>query len=113
MDMENIERFRLENFQHLDREREGIRGVVKQRIGNHRCLVKVDSRVVGFHPDGRGVGDEIDVVAARGELLAKLRGDDPRATVGRVSGNANTHRAPIEVILRNLGRVPCLRVGKG
>jgi hypothetical protein len=52
-------------------------------------------------------------VATRRELLAKLGGDDARATVGRVSGDADTHMGPQStVVSRNLGRAPCLRVGK-
>lgn len=113
MYVKNVERLGLKDFEHLDRERERIRGMVEQWIGNHRCLMEVDSRIVCLHPDGLGIGDEIDVVATSRELLAKLGSDDARATVGRVSGDADTHMGPQStVVSRNLGRAPCLRLGK-
>ena len=36
--------------------------------------------------------DEVDVVAAAGELLAELGGDGARAAHGRVAGDADSHR---------------------
>jgi hypothetical protein len=34
--------------------------------------VEEDVRVGSIHPDGRGIADEMDVVPASGEFLAKL-----------------------------------------
>ena len=53
--------------------------------------MEVDVRVVGVHADGRGVADEMDVVAAGGEFLAELGGDDAGAAVGGVAGDADFH----------------------
>jgi len=65
--------------------------VVKERVGGDFDLMEVDVRVVGVHADGRGVADEMDVVAAGGEFLAELGGDDAGAAVGGVAGDADFH----------------------
>ena len=41
---------------------------------------------------GLRVGDEVHLMAARGELDAKLGGDDAAAAVGGIAGDADLHR---------------------
>jgi hypothetical protein len=53
--------------------------------------VEKNVRVVQVHADGRGVADEMDVVAASSQLLAELGGDDSGAAVSGVAGYANAH----------------------
>ena len=63
-------------------------------------------RVVGVHADRRGVADEVNVVPARGELLAELGGDDARAAVGGIAGYADAHnliRTPLSCRGSKLG----------
>jgi hypothetical protein len=51
----------------------------------------MDAGVVGIHADGRGVADEMNVVAAGGKFLAKLGGNDAGAAVCGIAGDANFH----------------------
>ena len=96
MNVEDVEGFGLEDLQHFCGEREGIRRVVEERVRGDLDFVEVNVRVVGVHADGRGVGDEVHVVAAGGELLAKLGRDDTGAAVGGIAGNADAHgRGPL------------------
>ncbi len=69
MDVKNVERFGLEDFEHFGGERQGVRRVIEERVGDDLDFMKEDVRVGCIHPDGRGIADEMDVVAARGELL--------------------------------------------
>ena len=48
-------------------------------------------RIVGVHADGRGIADEMNVVAAGGEFLAELGGDDAGAAVGGIARDADAH----------------------
>src|SRR6266478_2204776 len=91
MDVENVERFGLEDFEHFGGERQSVRRVIEERIGYDFDFVKEDVRVGGIHADGRGVADEVHVVAARGKLLAELGGDDAGAAIGWVAGDADAH----------------------
>src|ERR1700675_2132968 len=65
--------------------------MIERRVAGDFHFVKMDVRVVGIHADGRGVADEMDVVAAGGELLAKLSGDDSGAAVRWVTGDPDFH----------------------
>ena len=65
--------------------------MVKEGIGRHLNLVKKDVRVVQIHANRWGVADEVDVVVARGKLLAELRGNDAGAAVSWIAGYADTH----------------------
>jgi hypothetical protein len=75
--------------------------------------VEMDVRVVGVHADGRGVADEMDVVSARGKLLAEFGGDDAGAAVGGVAGDADFHERgsppssvvnPVEMRQHSIGK---------
>lgn len=113
MDVEDVQGFGLENFQHFYGEGEGVGGVIKEGIGNDGGLVEMDSRVVGVHADRRGVGDEVNVVPPGGEFLAQLGGDNAGAAVSGVASDANTHRGPRERIRsRHLVELTCLRGSK-
>src|SRR5580658_9509855 len=92
VDMKQVERFGLEDFQHFCGESECVGRVVEKRVAGDLDFVKMDMRVVGVHADGRGIADEVDVVAAGGELLAELCGDDAGAAVGGVAGDTDFHR---------------------
>ena len=68
----------------------------------HFDFVEMDARVVGVHADRGGVADEMDIVAARGELHAEFGGDDARAAVSGVTGYADAHgvcfRVSVELV---------------
>src|SRR5580704_14810094 len=91
VNVEEVEGFGLEDFQHLGSQSQGVRRLVEKWVAGDFDLVKMDVRVVGIHADGRGVADEVDVVAAGGELLAQLGGDDTGAAVGWVAGDTDFH----------------------
>ena len=91
VDVEQIERFGLEDFEHFGGESKRVRRVIEKRIAGDFDLVKMDVRIVGIHADRRGVADEMDVVAASGEFLAEFGGDDAGAAVRGVAGDANLH----------------------
>ena len=92
MDMEQIERFGFENFEHFRGERERVWWMVKERVGDHFNFVEMDARIVGVHANGRGVADEMNVMATRGELHAEFGGDDAGAAVGGIARDADAHR---------------------
>ena len=49
----------------------------------------VDARRAGVEADRIGVGDEVDLVAARGQFQAELGGDDAAAAVRGIAGDAD------------------------
>ena len=73
VDVEQVERFGFEDFEHFCGKREGVGRMVEERVGGDFDFVEMDARVVGIHADGRGVADEMDVVAAGGELHGRAR----------------------------------------
>jgi hypothetical protein len=93
MNMEQVERFGFEDFEHFGGESQGVRRVIEKGVGGDFDFMEMDVRVVRIHADRRGVADEVDIVAAGGELLAELGGDDARAAVRGITGYADTHGA--------------------
>jgi len=91
VDVEEVEGFGLEDLEHLGGESEGVRRMVEEGVGSDLDLMKMDVGLAEVHADGRGVGDEMDVVAAGGELLAELGGDDTGAAVGGIACDADAH----------------------
>src|SRR4029077_6749041 len=91
VDVEEVEGFGLEDFEHFCGKSESVGRMIKKRVARDFDLVKMDTGVVGIHPDGRGVADEMDVVSAGGKLLAELGGDDAGAAVRWVTGDADLH----------------------
>lgn len=111
--VEEIERFGLENFEHLGGKSERVRRVVEKRVAGDFDFVEMDVRIIGVHADRRGVADEVDVVAARGKLLAKLGGDDAGAAVCWVTSDADFHRrgSPVSSVV-SLGQIVQHSTGK-
>lgn len=91
MHVQDVERFFFEDFQHFDGEGERVGGVVEEWVLDDLGLMEVDAGIAGVHADGRGIGDEMHVVAAGSEFLPEFGGDDARAAVGGVACDANTH----------------------
>lgn len=65
--------------------------MIEERVASDFYFVEVDVGVVGVHADGRGIANEMDVVAADGQFLAEFRGDYTGAAVRRIAGYANAH----------------------
>ena len=100
MDVEEVERFGFEDFEHFGGESERVGRMIEKRVAGDLDFVEMDVRVVEIHADGRGVGDEMDVVAAGGEFLAELGSDDAGAAVGGIAGDADFHWA-LSVLIQN------------
>jgi hypothetical protein len=64
VDVEHVETFGLEDFEHFGGERERVGRMIEQGIGGDFDFMEVDVGVVGVHADRRGVGDEVHVMAA-------------------------------------------------
>ena len=103
MDVEQVERFGFENFEHFCGERQGIGRMVEERVGGDFHFVKMDAQVIGIHADGRCVTDEMNVVAARGEFHAELGGDDAGTAVRGITGDAYAHKWCLRVSVALMG----------
>ena len=111
VDVKEVERFGFEDFDHFGGESQRIGRVVEKRVAGDFDFVEVDAGVVEIHADGRGVADEVDVVAARGELLAELGGDDAGAAVGGIAGDADFHLAALNYA--SCQSSDCCKSGRG
>ncbi len=90
-----------------------VRRMVEKRVGNDFHFVEVDAVAVAVHADGRGVADEMDVVAARGEFHAEFCGHDAGAAVGRVTGDDDAHRFGLRAPSFSLKPLPYLKFRRG
>ena len=88
VDMEKVEGLVFENFDHFGGESEGVRRVIEERIRRDFDFVEMDVGIVEIHPNGRGVGDEMDVVAARCELDAQFGSHNPASAVRGITGDS-------------------------
>ena len=113
VNVEQVERFGFEDFEHFGGEGERVGRMVKERIGDDFDFVEMDARIVWVHADRRGVADEMDIVAARGELHAEFGGDDARATVSGVTGDADAHKMCFRVPVALLGAAKIQQIPGG
>ena len=68
--------------------------MVEKGIGDDHGTRKMDVRIAKVHANGRGIGDEVDIVAASSQFHAEFGSYNARAPIGGVTGNHNTHRPP-------------------
>src|SRR5665213_861029 len=87
--MQQVELIELGHLCHARCQREIVRRVLEERILIHLDLVKANICLTAAQPEGRGRGDEVYFVSARGQFNTQLRRDDSAATVGRVAGDAD------------------------
>ena len=69
--------------------------MIEKGVGGDFDFVEMDVRVVGIHSNGRGVADEVNIVAASRELLAEFGGDDAGAAVGGIARYTDAHGAEV------------------
>ena len=93
VDVEEIETVPLGDFGHAGGEGEVVGRVLKEGIVEELDLVEVDVGLAAGKTERRRRGDEVDFVAAGGELNAEFGGDDAGAPVGGVAGDADLERA--------------------
>src|SRR5439155_27294178 len=67
--------------------------LLEQRILELRDLVERNALGVAAQPKRTRVGDEMDVVAAAGELEAQLGRDCPRSTIRGITRNSDSHES--------------------
>lgn len=91
MHMQQVQRFCLEHFQHFGRKRQRVRRVVKERIARDFNFMEKNVGIVQVHPDRRRVADEMNIVSARSQLLAKFGSHDAGAAISGITGYADAH----------------------
>ena len=100
--VQQIELVTLGHFRHARRQRQAVGRILEQRIVGDFHLVIVNARHIRVEPNGVGVGDEVDFVAARGQFQAQLRGDDAAAAVGGITGDADFHFCSVALTGRSV-----------
>src|SRR5262249_8445409 len=78
-------------LRHLHGQREVVGRVLEEDVGGDVHLVEADVLLEVREPEGKPVGDEVDGVAAPGELLPELGRDRARAPDGGVAHHADVH----------------------
>ena len=102
VDVQQIQLVGLRHFGHARRQREAIGRILKKRIGGDFHLVVVDARDIRIEPDGIGVTDEVDLVAASGQFEAQFRGDNAAAAVGGIAGDTDFHFCSVALTGRSV-----------
>jgi hypothetical protein len=93
MNVEQVEVVELGNFGHARGKGEVVGRVLEEWVVGDGDFVETDVGFAAGEAEGRLVGDEVDVVAARGELDAELGGNDAGTAVGGIAGDADFHKA--------------------
>jgi hypothetical protein len=89
VDMEQVELVELGNLRHAGSQREIVGRMLEQRVVKHLDLVEVNIGLAARKAERCGRGDEVDVVATRCQLDAKLGGDHAAPSIGGVAGDAD------------------------
>ncbi len=100
VDVKDIQRVELSDLCHTSGEGEIVGRVLEEGISRDGDFVKVDVGFATGESEGLRRGDEVDVVPAGGELDTELRSDDAGASVGGVTGDANSaerHRKNVHI----------------
>ena len=93
MDVEEVKAFPFGDLRHAGGEGKIVGRVLEERVVEELNLVEVDVGFAAGETEGRGRGDEVNVVATGGELDAELSSDDAGAAVGGVAGDADAEGA--------------------
>jgi len=91
VDVKQVEGFGFKDFEHFGGEGQGVGWVIEKRVRGDFDFVEKNVWIAKVHANRRGVADEMDVVAARGEFLAEFGGDDTGAAVSGIAGDTNAH----------------------
>ncbi len=89
--MQQVQRLGLRHFNHLRRQRQRVRRMVKQRIGRDLDFMKINSLMMLGQPDGHGVADEMYLVPARRQLDTEFGSHHARTAVGGIAGDSDFH----------------------
>ena len=91
VDVQQVQIVVVSHFRHARRQRKTIGRILEQRIVGHFHFVIVDARRTRVQPDGIGVGNEMDLMAARGQFQTEFGGDNAAAAVRGIAGDADLH----------------------
>ena len=89
VDVQQIERVELRDLGHARGQRQVVGRMLEERVVVDIHLVEEDVGFAAAQPERQRRGDEVDLVAARRQLNAKLRGNHARAAIGGVTGDAD------------------------
>ena len=89
--VQQLEPLALGDLVLFDRQRQCVRRLLEQRIVDRGDFVKGHALDDPPQPERAGVGDEVDVVPAAGQLQPQLGRHSAGAAVGRVAGDADAH----------------------
>ena len=82
------------HLHHLVGDRQQVLRLAEQRIGRRQHLVERQARLIVAEPERRLRADDVHPVAADGQRLAELRGDDAAAADRGVTDDADVHGDP-------------------
>ena len=91
VNVQQIEVVIFRDLRHARRQGQRVRRKFKQRIVRDRDLVKMNSLFATAESKRLRVRDEMNVVAAIGQLDSQLRGDYATAAIRRITGDADFH----------------------
>ncbi len=85
----------LGNLSHARGQRQIVRRIIEQRIPRHFDFVIVNVGFLAAQPDGLGIGDEMNLVAALGQFETEFGGHHAAAAVGGITGDPDLHSAVV------------------
>ena len=90
--MKDIKRFGPADFSHPNGQRQGVIRAGKDRGAAYRYLVKMDPRLGKIEPDRPVMTEEVNLVAAIGQLHSKSGGENAAAADQRKTDDPNLER---------------------
>ena len=96
----DVEIRRPRQLDDLRREREQVLRLAEQRVGRRGHPVERHARLVVAQPERLLAADDVNLVAARGEALGQLGGDDPAASDRRVADHGDLHGRALQSLKR-------------
>ena len=91
MHMQQIQLVKLGDLRHPRGQRQIVRRKLEERIAGDRNLVILNAVVAPAQPEGLRIGDEVNLVAQRGQFDAQFRSHHARTAVGGITRDADAH----------------------
>src|SRR4029079_14225134 len=93
MNVKNIQVISGNDFGHLRGQHEVVRRIFEQWIRSHLHFMKVNALAQG-QPNWKGITDEVDIMAARCQLLLKLRRHNCASAISWIASYSDFHGRP-------------------
>ena len=100
--VQQIKVVKFGHFRHARGQRQIVRRILEQRIAGDFHFVIVNVGMRAAQPDGLGIGNEVNFVAALRQFEPQLGCDHAAAAVGRIAGDADFHACPFRISARAL-----------